>query len=85
MRGRFVDTLRRTDRWRVPPAAVYGDSGVLGFCDGHAEVHKWRDTFTKERVMRLIRDNVDNYGTAVPPPGQQADINYMAQGWAYRF
>ena len=57
----------------------------LVFCDGHAEVHKWRDPFAIERVMRLIRDNVDNYGTAAAPPDQQSDINYMAQGWVYRF
>jgi prepilin-type processing-associated H-X9-DG protein len=80
-------------------AVNHGDSGVLGFCDGHAEVHRWRDSFTIERVPRLIRDNVDNYGTAAPPPDQQSDLNYMARGppdqqsdlnymargWAYRF
>jgi prepilin-type processing-associated H-X9-DG protein len=90
MQGRFIFgapeyTGQSEWRWWKPMAVNHGDSGVLGFCDGHAEVHKWRDSFTIERVMRLIRDNVDNYGTAAPPPDQQSDVNYMAQGWAYRF
>jgi len=90
MRGRFIFgapeyTGQREWMWWKPMAVNHGDSGVLGFCDGHAEVHKWRDSFTMERVDRLIRDNVDDYGTAAPPPNQQSDISYMAQGWAYRF
>ena len=90
MRGRFIFgapeyTGQSAWMWWKPMAVNHGDSGVLGFCDGHAEVHKWRDSFTIERVERLIRDNVDNYGTAAPPPDQRSDINYMAQGWAYRF
>jgi len=90
MRGRFIFgapeyTGQSEWMWWKPMAVNHGDSGVLGFCDGHAEVHKWRDSFTIERVDRLIRDNVDDYGTAAPPPNQQSDISYMAQGWAYRF
>ena len=90
MQGRFIFgapeyTGRSEWMWWKPMAVNHGDSGVLGFCDGHAEVHKWRDPFTIERVARLIRDNVDDYGTAAPPPDQQSDIRYMAQGWAYRF
>ena len=89
MQGRFIfGTPEYTGQsewmWWKPMAVNHGDSGVLGFCDGHAEVHRWRDPFTIERVDRLIRDNVDNYGTAAPPPDQQSDIRYMAQGWAYR-
>jgi prepilin-type N-terminal cleavage/methylation domain-containing protein len=90
MQGRFIFgapeyTGQSQWMWWKPMAVNHGDSGVLGFCDGHAEVHKWRDQFTIDRVMRLIRDNVDDYGTAAPPPDQQSDINYMARGWAYRF
>jgi prepilin-type N-terminal cleavage/methylation domain-containing protein len=90
MQGRFIFgapeyTGQSGWMWWKPMAVNHGDSGVLGFCDGHAEVHRWRDPFTIERVDRLIRDNVDNYGTVTPPPDQQSDIRYMAQGWAYRF
>ena len=90
MQGRFIFgapeyTGQSQGMWWKPMAVNHGDSGVLGFGDGHAEVHKWRDSFTIERVARLIRDNVDSYGTAAPPPDQQSDISYMARGWAYRF
>jgi hypothetical protein len=89
MQGRFIFgapeyTGQSEWMWWKPMAVNHGDSGVLGFCDGHAEVHRWRDPFTIERVDRLIRDNVDNYGTAAPPRDQQSDIRYMTQGWAYR-
>jgi len=71
--------------WWGPMAVNHGDSSVLGFCDGHSEVRKWRDQFTIERVDKLIRQGVGTYGIEYPPDGQTQDINYMAKGWAYRF
>jgi len=71
--------------WWGPMAVNHGDSSVLGFCDGHSEIRKWRDRFTIERVDKLIRQGVGTYGIEYPPDGQTQDINYMAKGWAYRF
>ena len=71
--------------WWGPMAVNHGDSSVLGFCDGHAEVHHWRDKFTIDRVDKLIRDNVATYDIEYPPDGQTQDIEYMASGWAYRY
>jgi prepilin-type N-terminal cleavage/methylation domain-containing protein len=70
--------------WWGPMAVNHGDSSVLGFCDGHSEVRKWRDQFTIERVDKLIAQGGGNYGIEYPPDGQTQDINYMAKGWAYR-
>jgi len=70
--------------WWGPMAINHGDSSVLGFCDGHSEVRKWRDRFTIERVDKLITQGVATYGRELPPPGQTLDIDYMAAGWAYR-
>jgi prepilin-type processing-associated H-X9-DG protein len=70
--------------WWGPMAVNHGDSSILGFCDGHSEVRKWRDRFTIERVDKLIEQGVTNYGIEYPPEGQTADIDYMADGWAYR-
>ena len=70
--------------WWGPMAVNHGDSSVLGFCDGHAEVRKWRDRFTIERVDKLITQGVALYGIEYPPDDQTTDINYMAAGWAYR-
>jgi prepilin-type N-terminal cleavage/methylation domain-containing protein len=70
--------------WWGPMAVNHGDSSVLGFCDGHSEVRKWRDRFTIERVYKLIDEGATTYGIEYPPAGQTQDIDYMAKGWAYR-
>jgi len=66
-------------------AVNHGDASVLGFCDGHSESRKWQDSFTKERVDKLITQNVDLYNIEYPPAGQTEDIGYMIKGWAYRY
>jgi hypothetical protein len=70
--------------WWGPMAVNHGDSSVLGFCDGHSEIRKWRDRFTIERVNKLHEAGVTLYGIEYPPPDQVSDIQYMADGWAYR-
>ena len=69
--------------WWVPVAVNHGDSSILGFCDGHAEVRKWRNRSTEDHINRLLEQGGDNYGTFVPPDGRE-DLDYMARGWAYR-
>lgn len=71
--------------WWDPMAVNHGDSSVLGFCDGHSESRKWQDSFTKERVDKLITQNVDTYNIEYPPAGQTEDIGFMIKGWAYRY
>jgi len=70
--------------WWGPMAVNHGDSSILGFCDGHSEIRKWRDRFTIERVDKLHRAGVGLYGQEYPPPDEVSDIQYMADGWAYR-
>ncbi len=70
--------------WWGPMAVNHGNSSVLGFCDGHSEVRKWRDRYTIERVDKLIRERTTLYNIEYPPAGQTQDIEYMAAGWAYR-
>lgn len=70
--------------WWGPIAINHGDSSVLGFTDGHSEVRRWKDSFTRERVVKLSRMGVDLYDMEYPPLDQTADIEYMARGWAYR-
>jgi prepilin-type N-terminal cleavage/methylation domain-containing protein/prepilin-type processing-associated H-X9-DG protein len=71
--------------WWGPMAVNHGDSSILGFCDGHAEIHKWQDPFTKERVSKLSQQHADLYNIEDAPAGQQTDIRYMGKGWAYRY
>ena len=67
-----------------PMAINHGDSSVLGFFDGHSEIREWRDRLTIERVDKLLRMGVTRYGIDYPTPDQISDIQYMADGWAYR-
>lgn len=73
--------------WWGPMAVNHGDSSTLGFCDGHAEVHKWQDPYTKQRVEKLSRLGVTTYDldTSGPNSSNSVDIAYMAKGWAYRY
>jgi prepilin-type processing-associated H-X9-DG protein len=75
----------KTWSWWSPMAVHHNKASVLGFCDGHAEKHKWVDKFTIDRVQKLIEQNVDTYGQEPGPPDQQQDLKYMADGWAYRY
>lgn len=70
--------------WWGPMAVNHGNSSVLGFCDGHADVRKWRDRYTIERVDKLVTEGATTYGHSYPPPEQTLDIEYMAAGWPYR-
>jgi prepilin-type N-terminal cleavage/methylation domain-containing protein len=71
--------------WWGPIAINHGDSSVLGFCDGHSEVRRWRDRSTIERVDKLLLQNVALYGVEYPPADETQDIQYMADGWAFRY
>ena len=51
--------------WRDPISINHGNSGILGFCDGHAEVHVWVDSDTKARIdfyFKDIHNTIRNYG-----------------------
>lgn len=71
-------------QWWSPLAVWHGDSSTLGFCDGHAEVHRWREQLTIELGRKTVLAG-QMYGTTPVPEGQRTDIDYMDRGWAYRF
>jgi len=74
--------------WWGPMAVNHGDSSTLGFCDGHAEVRKWQDKYTKERVVKLSQQGATSY-TLDTASGHTSDnsvdIAFMARGWPYRY
>ena len=74
--------------WWGPMAVNHGDSSVLGFCDGHSEVHKWQDKYTKDRVRKLSEQGTTQYLLDTASgfnSSNSEDIAYMARGWAYRY
>ena len=52
--------------WRDPVGNNHGGSGIIGFCDGHAEVHKWQESFTLDRVRYYFdhASEITGYGSA---------------------
>ena len=71
--------------WWGPMAVNHGDSSVLGFCDGHAEVRKWHDPWTKERIRKLsetigVSDMYDPDGSGKTSENSE-DIAYNANCW----
>jgi len=70
-------------QWWGPMAVNHGNSSTLGFCDGHADRHKWVDQYTLDRWDRILQQPGDLYGKDRPPAGQTTDIDYMARGWPY--
>ena len=77
--------------WWGPMAVNHGGSSNLGFADGHAENHKWQDSYTKARIEKLVNQGGGSYGTVYPgdlhefPADMVTDLNYMAKGWPYRY
>ncbi len=77
--------------WRDPIGVTHGNSGILGFCDGHAEVHVWKDSDTKARLdMYFGNPSIHNFGWGadglnsffIRSIGQTNDTEYMGRGWA---
>jgi prepilin-type N-terminal cleavage/methylation domain-containing protein/prepilin-type processing-associated H-X9-DG protein len=74
--------------WWDPMSVNHGDSSILGFCDGHAEVKKWQSSWTKERIVRLSALGVNTYDPDTASghnSSNNEDIAYVAKGWAYRY
>ncbi len=83
--------------WRDPVGNNHGDSGILGFCDGHAEVHRWQEAFTLDRVRYFfeheyitgygspgLNDEYSRFDAGAPKAENDRDIQYVARSWADR-
>jgi len=70
--------------WWSALAIWHGDSSTLGFCDGHAELHRWREKLTIEWARKCVEPG-HMYGRTPVPDGQRRDIDYIDQGWAFKF
>ena len=50
----ILDSNLAVDSWHDPISVWHGDSSVMGFADGHAETHKWRNDSTKDLANGII-------------------------------
>jgi prepilin-type N-terminal cleavage/methylation domain-containing protein len=68
--------------WADPPAMYHGNVGSVGFADGHAEGHRWRNARVIEAGKRAAsgqNPNINGISAALTKP----DSDYIRDG--YRF
>jgi prepilin-type processing-associated H-X9-DG protein len=74
--GSFVLLEGAVYDWWDVPAYYHNDSSTLGFADGHAERHKWRDPDTVKLMKGEIRSD--------PQPQFNEDLHWMVRGYLPR-
>lgn len=62
--------------WLDVPAEYHNSSSTIGFADGHAERHRWRDSDT----LKLIRGEISRD----PDPLNNEDLHWMVRGFIPR-
>jgi prepilin-type N-terminal cleavage/methylation domain-containing protein/prepilin-type processing-associated H-X9-DG protein len=73
--GSFVLLSGSAYNWWDAPAYYHNDSSTIGFADGHAERHKWRDKDT----IQLMKT-----GRPDPDPLKNEDLHWMVRGYLPR-
>jgi len=54
------------------PASYHNGAGGFSFADGHSEVHRWRDGFTKQPVKK--NENIAALGNG---PANNLDVRWL--------
>jgi prepilin-type N-terminal cleavage/methylation domain-containing protein/prepilin-type processing-associated H-X9-DG protein len=52
--GFFHVNMSDTTTWADLPASYHGESGVLSFADGHAEIRRWTDSVISDRPVSKV-------------------------------
>ncbi|MCK5000360.1 MAG: type II secretion system protein [Anaerohalosphaera sp.] len=64
--------------WVDPMGIWHGESGTLGFADGHAELHKWQEESTIQMCME------QTFYATLNPGETGIDRDYMLKNYAYK-
>ena len=54
----YLDRDRNLEVWSRLPASRHAGSGVISYSDGHAEIHRWRDSRTLLPVKGVFQGGV---------------------------
>ncbi len=68
----MITDVETPNMWEDLPASYHGNACGMGFADGHAATHKWRNSSTAQPVEKVQRNGFN------VPPGSQ-DIQWMWQ------
>lgn len=55
------------------PASYHNGAGGISFADGHAEIHKWRDARTRQRITGIFM------ASSVQPSPGNVDMRYLSE------
>jgi prepilin-type N-terminal cleavage/methylation domain-containing protein len=75
--GSWVIQPQITTKWVDPISIWHVKSSTLGFADGHAEKHKWRNPSTKDMAEKQLNNYV------VPTTEDHQDLYFMLHGYPY--
>jgi len=67
--------------WTDPVAMWHNKRTTLGFADGHAEMHEWKDQYFIDWNLKAMYGEGFTFDYT-PPADAQTDMDYMAKGFA---
>ena len=70
--------------WVDPVAMWHNQQSTLGYADGHAEMHRWRDDHFIEWNLKAMYNDPSFSFSLSPPSDERIDIEFMAQGFPYK-
>ncbi len=63
-------------KWLDIPGSYHGNACGIAFCDGHSEIHRWRDGRTSQPILE--GDTIFDGSNPIPQPNN-ADIAWMQE------
>ena len=70
--GWMITGVNNPDGWIDLPASYHSGACGFNFVDGHSEIHAWKETSTKQRVVPV--DGVSSLGVSAP---KSRDVDWM--------
>jgi prepilin-type N-terminal cleavage/methylation domain-containing protein/prepilin-type processing-associated H-X9-DG protein len=67
--------------WVDPLAMWHNERGTIGFADGHAEMHRWKDRSFIDWCQGAMFEPGSFSFYMTPPADEREDINYMVRGY----
>ena len=62
--------------WLDLPASYHGNACGISFCDGHAEIHRWRDS----RTMPALKESGVIFDGSTPTPSHgNIDVGWLQE------
>ena len=70
--GWLITGVTEPDRWYDMPASYHNGACGFSFADGHAEIKKWLEASTKQKVLRAARNGFD-------PAPKSRDVQWVSE------